>query len=78
MVGRLEQKMIARTVLPLLVAAALLLAGVAAHAQIRSKPVGVGEIAPDFTLAGQDGRSHTLSAQRGKQPVVLVFYRGHW
>ena len=43
----------------------------------RAAPVAVGESAPDFTLADQDGRKRTLSAERGK-PVVLVFYRGHW
>lgn len=44
----------------------------------RSTPVAAGDIAPDFTLADQDGGKHTLSAERGKRPVVLVFYRGHW
>jgi cytochrome oxidase Cu insertion factor (SCO1/SenC/PrrC family) len=44
----------------------------------RDTPVAVGDIAPDFTLEDQDGRRHTLSAQRGKRPVVLVFYRGYW
>ena len=44
----------------------------------RADPVGVGEVAPDFTLADQDGGERTLSAQRGKQPVVLIFYRGYW
>lgn len=44
----------------------------------RGTPVGVGDIAPDFTLDDRDGRKHTLSAERGKRPVVLVFYRGHW
>jgi len=44
----------------------------------RETPVGVGEIAPDFTLEDQNGRKHSLSAQRGKQPVVLMFYRGYW
>ena len=44
----------------------------------RSVPVAVGDIAPDFTLEDQDGRKHTLSAERGKRPVVLVFYRGYW
>ena len=44
----------------------------------RSNPVKAGEIAPDFTLADQDGRSHSLSAERGKRPVVLIFYRGYW
>jgi cytochrome oxidase Cu insertion factor (SCO1/SenC/PrrC family) len=44
----------------------------------RDAPVAVGDIAPDFSLEDQDGRRHALSAQRGKQPVVLVFYRGYW
>jgi len=34
--------------------------------------------APDFTLTDQNGRSHGLAAERGKRPVVLVFYRGYW
>ncbi len=49
-----------------------------AYGQPRAKPVAIGETAPDFTLTDQAGRSHTLSAERGKRPVVLVFYRGHW
>ena len=44
----------------------------------RSTPVDRGDIAHDFTLVDQDGRKHTLSAERGKRPVVLVFYRGYW
>jgi cytochrome oxidase Cu insertion factor (SCO1/SenC/PrrC family) len=44
----------------------------------RSAPVGAGDVAPDFTLPDQDGRKHALSAERGKRPVVLIFYRGHW
>ncbi|MGH9231821.1 MAG: peroxiredoxin [Acidimicrobiales bacterium] len=42
--------------------------------------IGVGDPAPDFTLAGTDGtdeghRDYTLSAYAGR-PVVLVFYPG--
>jgi len=36
----------------------------------------IGDVAPDFTVAGTDGTTHrpyTLSEYRG-QPVVLVFY----
>ncbi|HKA44596.1 MAG TPA: hypothetical protein VKF40_21605 [Burkholderiales bacterium] len=50
----------------------------AATGEKRSAPVGTGEIAPEFTLEDQEGRSHALSAERGKRPVVLVFYRGYW
>ncbi len=44
----------------------------------RATPVVVGEVAPDFTLEDQDGRKLTLAAERGKRPIVLVFYRGYW
>lgn len=37
--------------------------------------VGVGEVAPDFTLEGTGDRDYTLSEYRG-QPVLLVFYPG--
>lgn len=50
----------------------------AAAATVRAVPVAVGEAAPDFTLKDEEGRAVTLSAARGKTPVVLVFYRGYW
>lgn len=50
----------------------------AATSASRSAPIGAGDIAPDFTLEAHDGRRYTLSAERGRRPVVLVFYRGHW
>jgi thioredoxin-dependent peroxiredoxin len=37
--------------------------------------LAVGERAPDFTLPGTGGRSHSLSEYAG-QPVVVVFYPG--
>jgi cytochrome oxidase Cu insertion factor (SCO1/SenC/PrrC family) len=45
---------------------------------LRGTPIGVGDVAPDFTLEDQDGRKINLSDARGKSPVVLVFYRGYW
>ena len=36
--------------------------------------VGVGDIAPDFTLPDQHGTPVTLSQFRGKKSVVLFFY----
>lgn len=44
----------------------------------RTSPVQTGETAPDFTLNDQNDQAVTLSSARGKTPVVLVFYRGHW
>lgn len=40
-----------------------------------SDPLGVGTIAPDFSLPDQSGEVVTLSALRGRN-VVLVFYPG--
>jgi len=54
------------------------LAAGAAFGQAREQPVTVGDMAPDFTLTDQNGQKRSLSAERGKRPVVLVFYRGHW
>lgn len=61
----------------------LLSASMAANSQpqsadVRSTPVAVGEIAPNFTLEDQNKNKVRLSAARGKSPVVLVFYRGYW
>ncbi len=42
------------------------------------KPLAVGDVAPDFTLTDQNGKSVSLAASKGKSPVVLVFYRGYW
>ena len=37
--------------------------------------VGVGDVAPEFTLPGTGGRTYTLSQFKG-QTVVVVFYPG--
>lgn len=36
--------------------------------------LSVGDKAPDFALAGTDGKTHTLSEYKGKQAVVLAWY----
>jgi peroxiredoxin len=36
--------------------------------------VEVGQSAPDFTLKGASGEAVTLSALRGKQRALLIFY----
>lgn len=40
--------------------------------------VGIGDLAPDFSLESYRGEVVTLSEYRGRKDVVLVFYRGHW
>jgi len=44
----------------------------------RNAPIGVSKLAPDFTLPDHNGHPRTLSAERSRRAVVLVFYRGHW
>ncbi len=67
----------------LFLCAVLLVAGSAALGQTKSNPMRsntdplkVGEIAPDFKLTDQDGKTVELSMI--KSPAVLVFYRGYW
>lgn len=48
------------------------------NAKVRSSPIGIGDVAPDFTLADQGGHKITLSDARSQSAVVLVFYRGYW
>ncbi len=38
----------------------------------------LGSVPPDFTLRSADGSEVSLAAFRGRQPVVLVFFRGTW
>ena len=39
-----------------------------------SSVLKVGDVAPDFTLQGTDGKTHKLSEYRGKQAVVLAWF----
>jgi len=36
--------------------------------------VKLGDMAPDFTLQGTDGKTHKLSEYRGKQAVVIAWF----
>jgi cytochrome oxidase Cu insertion factor (SCO1/SenC/PrrC family) len=40
--------------------------------------IKVGDHAPDFSLPGSDGGTYHLADLRGKQPLVLVIFRGVW
>ncbi len=40
------------------------------------KPPKVGACAPDFKLDDHEGKPVTLSGYRGKENVLLIFYRG--
>ncbi len=54
---------------------ALVAIGLAAtSAGAGTKEPGVGDIAPAFTLAGSDGKTHSLAEFKGKQAVVLAWF----
>ena len=63
-------------------AASVLVAGLAAQtpqtpaqppAQPPAKLVNVGDVAPPFSLAGSDGKTHKLSDYKGKAVVLAWF-----
>jgi peroxiredoxin Q/BCP len=51
--------------------AAALAVGAAAQAPVELK---VGDMAPDFSLQGTDGKTHKLSDYRGKKAVVVAWF----
>ena len=59
-------------------AASVLVAGLSAQAtqtpaQPPAKLVNVGDMAPAFSLAGSDGKTHKLSDYKGKAVVLAWF-----
>ena len=59
-------------------AAAVLLAAAPPPAPAADGPAGagprVGEPAPDFSLPGSDGKTHSLADLRGKRAVVIAWF----
>jgi peroxiredoxin Q/BCP len=47
----------------------LIMAGVA-----RAEALVVGSMAPTFSLAGSDGRTHSLTQHTGRRGVVLAWF----
>jgi thioredoxin-dependent peroxiredoxin len=43
-------------------------------AAARAAELKAGDTAPEFSLVGSDGKTHTLSEYRGKQAVVLAWF----
>ena len=39
-----------------------------------SRSLSVGDLAPEFSLPGSDGKQYSLATYRGRQPVVLVWF----
>ncbi len=61
-----------KRVLATLAVTAVLTGGVVA--QEMTTELKVGDMAPDFSLPGTDGKVHTLADYRGKQAVVLAWF----
>lgn len=57
-----------------LIHATCLLLGMTFAASLFAEPLKVGDPAPDFSLAGTDGQTHSLADFKGKQAVVLAWY----
>ena len=45
-----------------------------ASAAVAPPSLGRGDKAPDFSLMGSDGETHTLAEHAGKEVVVLVWF----
>jgi peroxiredoxin Q/BCP len=56
--------------IPLLAGLGLLLAGAA----VRAGELNVGDPAPDFSLPGSDGKTHSLAEDRDQRAVVLAWF----
>jgi peroxiredoxin Q/BCP len=64
-----------RHITMLAVAASVLVTGLAAATLVQTPAVElkVGDMAPDFSLAGSDGRTHKLTDYRGRSVVLAWF-----
>ena len=53
---------------------ALLAVCLPTHSEETVKKLEVGDPAPQFTLAGSDGETHSLEDHTGKRPVVIAWF----
>jgi len=57
--------------------AAVLIGGLAMdhlHAEAEDGATAAGQMAPDFSLPGSDGRTYSLEEFRGKKAVVIAWF----
>jgi len=61
---------------PWLAAAALVVSVIVplSGARAADPVLSVGDLAPDFRLAGSDGKTYTLAEFRGVRPVVIAWF----
>jgi peroxiredoxin Q/BCP len=41
---------------------------------VKAQDLKIGDKAPDFSMAGSDGKVHKLSEYLGKKPIVLAWF----
>jgi thioredoxin-dependent peroxiredoxin len=64
-----------RTALSLAAGVALsLVAGIIGYGQQSAPELKVGDMAPNFSLPGSDGKTYSLADYRGKSAVVLAWF----
>ena len=56
--------------LPFVICAALMLPGLGPQ----ERSLGPGDLAPDFSLPGSDGKTYSLADYRGVKPVVIAWF----
>jgi cytochrome oxidase Cu insertion factor (SCO1/SenC/PrrC family) len=56
----------------------VLLTSIVTGAAFGGGPVSVGQKAPTFSVPDANGKTFDLSSYRGKQNLILVFYRGYF
>jgi len=67
------ERKLSAMLLPIASLALSLLALTAAACAPPNKPLAAGDVAPEFSLVGSDGKPHRLSDHRGKFVVVAWF-----
>lgn len=63
-----------RVLLPICLLLLATPAPASAQTSAPARALAVGDLAPDFWLAGSDGKTYRLADYRGKQVVVLVWF----
>ncbi len=66
--------MVGRTMFTLFAGLGLALAACAQEKPRPAKDLAPGDPAPEFSLPGSDGKTHSLSDFKGKKAVVLAWF----
>lgn len=65
---------LARTFVATVAACGAVVVGIGGGRTVDANELKVGDKAPEFSLPGSDGRTHTLAEHRGRHVVVLAWF----